>query len=166
MAMTSKQKKAAACVIAAAIAAPAEGLRQHWYYCPAGIVSVCYGDTKNVDKTKTYSPEECLTRLNGEMLLAVKAVEACAGGELTINQTAAFADLVYNVGPAVVCDTAKSTLARKLMAGDAGGACNQIPRWDKARVAGITVALPGLTKRRGIERDLCLTPDLIQEALQ
>jgi hypothetical protein len=29
-------------------------------------------------------------------------------------------------------------------------------RWDKARVLGVMVSLPGLTTRRGVERDLCL----------
>ena len=35
-------------------------------------------------------------------------------------------------------------------------ACNQLPRWDNARIAGVLVPLPGLTKRRAAERTLCL----------
>lgn len=44
-----------------------------------------------------------------------------------------------------------------LEAGDYQGACDQLVRWDKARVAGVMVSLPGLTKRRAKERDLCLS---------
>jgi GH24 family phage-related lysozyme (muramidase) len=44
-----------------------------------------------------------------------------------------------------------------LYKGDLIGACNQLPRWDKASVGGIMVSLPGLSKRRAAERDLCLT---------
>ena len=35
-------------------------------------------------------------------------------------------------------------------------ACMELPRWNKAKIAGIAVTLPGLTKRREKERDLCL----------
>ena len=35
-------------------------------------------------------------------------------------------------------------------------ACDELPRWDKARVGGALVALPGLTKRRAAEREVCL----------
>ena len=41
-------------------------------------------------------------------------------------------------------------------AGDLAGACQQLPRWNKARVAGAMVELPGLTKRRAAEMALCM----------
>ncbi len=163
MAMTPNQKRAAIIALATGLAVPAEGLRQVAYYDPPGILTVCYGSTKNVEKGKRYSLEECKARLDSDMLLSVIAVESCAPG-LGSNQTAALADAVYNLGPMIVCTPSKSTLARKLKAGDVAGACDQLPRWDKAKVAGVSVALPGLTKRRAVERDLCLTPDPIQEA--
>jgi GH24 family phage-related lysozyme (muramidase) len=43
-----------------------------------------------------------------------------------------------------------------LQAGDLKGACMQLLRWDKARVMGVMVALPGLTKRRILDNDLCM----------
>ncbi len=47
--MSSKLKKIAmATTIAAALAAPMEGLRQYAYYDPPGILTVCYGSTTNV----------------------------------------------------------------------------------------------------------------------
>jgi GH24 family phage-related lysozyme (muramidase) len=93
------------------------------------------------------------------MQAAIVAVERCAPG-LPPHQLAAFADAVYNLGPRLVCDTKASTAARKLQAGDVVGACNELPKWNKARVAGAMVALPGLTKRRAVERHLCLTGEV------
>lgn len=154
--MSSKAKRlGAAAAIAAAIAIPAEGLRQYAYYDPPGILTVCYGSTSNVVKGKKYSLAECEARLSTEMLDAVYMVERCVPG-LPENKLAAFADAVYNLGPKIVCDTKKSTAARLLRDGDLDAACNQLPRWSKANVGGVMVTLPGLVKRREAERKLCL----------
>lgn len=153
---TDRQKRIAAAIAAAtAIAIPAEGLRQYAYYDPPGILTVCYGSTTDVQKGKRYSLDECKARLDADMLGAVLTVERCVPG-LPAPVLAAFGDAVYNIGPRIACDTSASTAARLLKSGDIAGACNQLPRWDKARVAGVLVALPGLTKRRAAERALCL----------
>ena len=144
-----------ALAIATAIAAPAEGLRQWAYKCPAGVVTVCYGHTGSVTTGKKYTIEECKALLDADMRKAVEEVEQCQPG-LPAEVLAAFADATFNIGSRVACDTAKSTAARKLKAGDYRGACNELPKWNKARVAGVLVALPGLTKRRAQEREICL----------
>lgn len=151
------KKIASAAVIAAAIAIPAEGLRQWAYEDIANpkLMTVCYGSTTNVQKGVKYSLDECKARLDADMLAAVQAVDRCAPG-LPVPVLAAFGDAVYNIGPTVACDTSRSTAARLLKAGDLRGACDQLPRWNKARVAGAMVELPGLTKRRAKERELCL----------
>lgn len=148
-------RRAIALAIAAAIAIPAEGLRQWAYRDPPGILSVCYGATRNVEVGRKYSEGECLRRLEGDMGDAVDTVDRCVPG-LPVEVLAAFADAVYNIGPRVACDKGQSTAARMLAAGELVAACNQLPRWDKSRVAGVYVALPGLTKRRAEELDLCL----------
>jgi GH24 family phage-related lysozyme (muramidase) len=160
---TNKNKKRATVLaLAAALAIPFEGLRQFAYYDPPGILTVCYGSTTDVVKGRKYSLNECKVRLDQDMLNAVIIVENCTKDiDLSVNQMVAFADMVYNIGPRPVCDADQSTLARKLQAGDVMGACDQIPRWNKARVAGQMVALPGLTKRRTAETNLCKTPDPI-----
>ena len=145
----------AAILLASAIAIPAEGLRQWAYYDPPGILSVCYGSTTNVDKGHKYTIDECRARLDADMLKAVNAVDACAPG-LPVNVLAAFGDAAYNLGPAIACNPAKSTAARMLKAGDIAGACGQLPRWNRAKVAGVSVELPGLTARRAKEQALCL----------
>lgn len=144
-----------AAVIAAALAIPAEGLRQWAYNDPVGVLTVCYGSTKNVVKGKKYSLDECRARLDEDMWNAVATVERCVPN-LPTHVLAAFGDAVYNLGPTIVCDTEKSAAARMLKAGNLVEACNQLPRWDKAKVMGVFVTLPGLTKRRGEERRVCL----------
>jgi lysozyme len=62
---------------------------------------------------------------------------------------AALTSFAYNVG---IDNFRKSTLLRKLNAGDIVGACNELPRWNKAKGQ----VLPGLVKRREAERQLCL----------
>jgi GH24 family phage-related lysozyme (muramidase) len=155
MAIQGKSKRiGAAALIASAIAIPAEGIRQFAYYDPPGILTVCYGSTTNVEKGKKYSLEECLSRLDSDMLYAITTVERCVPG-LPVEVLAAFGDAVYNMGPTIACDQKKSTAARYLYQGELLQACNQLPRWNKARIASFMVVLPGLTKRRLAEKDLC-----------
>lgn len=140
--------------IAAALAVPAEGLRQVAYYDPPGILTVCYGSTTDVVKGKRYSLEECKARLDKDMMQAVEAVDRCAPG-IPVNVHAAFSDAVYNLGPTIACDKQRSTAARLLASGSWAAACDQLPRWNKARVGGVLVELPGLTKRRNVEKTVC-----------
>ncbi len=140
-------------VIATAIAIPAEGLRQFAYYDPPGILTVCYGHTGGVESGRKYSLEECRALLTADMTEAVNAVEKCHPN-LPENVHAAFADAVYNLGPGVACN---STASRYLGRGEIESACKELPRWNKARVAGVLVPLPGLTKRRNAEMALCLS---------
>jgi len=152
----SPSKKAIVLALAASLAVPFEGLRQKWYYDPPGILSVCYGYTgKDIDKTKTYTLAECKALLNKDMLNAISITDNCVPG-LPAKTLAAWSDAVYNLGPDIACNQSKSTAARLLAAGQLQAACQQLPRWDKARVAGVSVALPGLTKRRAAEMQLCL----------
>jgi lysozyme len=155
MRLLPRNRKAAALAIATALAIPAEGLRQVAYYDPPGILTVCYGSTTDVQRGKVYSLDECKARLDADMQSAVEAVDRCAPG-LPAGTLAAFSDAVYNLGPAIACNTQQSTAARMLKAGDIVGACNQLLRWDKARVGGVLVSLPGLTKRRAAEQAICL----------
>lgn len=153
--MRPSNRIAVATAIAIGIAVPAEGLRQVAYRDPPGILTVCYGETRDIDPDKIYSTEECKAMLNESMREAVATVERCAPG-LPVHTLAAFADAVYNLGPRIVCDTATSTAARLLKAGRIGEACMQLPRWNKAQIMGQMVVLPGLTKRRNAEMILCM----------
>ena len=149
------QRIGGAAAIATALAIPAEGLRQIAYRDPVGIPTICFGSTKGVHMGDTATVEQCREMLTREMLEAVEAVDRCQPG-LPVEVLAAFADAAYNVGPVVACDVTRSTAARLLAARRYADACDQLLRWDKARVAGVMVALPGLTRRRAAERDVCL----------
>lgn len=153
--MTPKRRAA---IIAAAIsvAAPMEGLRQYAYYDPPGILTVCYGHTgPDVVKGKKYDLAQCKALLAQDMAEAVDTVERCVPG-LPDGVLIAFADAVFNLGPKIACNKTASTAARMLAAGNLEGACNQLPRWNKASVGGVMVVLPGLTKRRLLEQTVCL----------
>lgn len=153
--MDKGKRVGAAVALAAAIAIPAEGLRQWAYYDPPGILTVCYGSTTNVQKGKKYSLDECRARLDEDMRKAIAEVDACVPG-LPVPVLAAFSDATYNIGSKIACDTRASTAARLLKAGDIAGACQQLPRWNKAMVGGMMISLPGLTKRRAKEMALCM----------
>ena len=152
--MTPKANRiAAATAIATALAIPAEGLRQFAYYDPPGILTVCYGHTgPDVAPSRVYTTAECNELLTEDMRNAVEQVEKCHPN-LPENVLAAFGDAVFNLGPSVACS---STASGYLAVGDIESACKQLPRWNKARVAGVLVPLPGLTKRRAKEMALCL----------
>lgn len=153
--MTPAQRKTAALTIATALAIPAEGIFTRWYFDPVGIATVCVGHTKSVDKSKVYTVAECKALLNKEMGDVVSRLDSCRPG-LPINVLAAFSDAAYNLGPHIACDTTRSTAARLLAAGRYAEACEQLPRWNRAKVAGFSVPLSGLTKRREMERQVCL----------
>lgn len=154
--MERNKRIALAAALATAIAVPAEGLRQVAYNDIANpkLLTVCYGTTgPEVIKGKKYSLEECKAFLTADMLEAIEAVEKCHPG-LPETVLAAFGDAVYNAGPTVACNSTASQLLKR---GDYVGACNQLSRWVYAKVAGISVKLPGLVKRREAERQLCLS---------
>lgn len=147
---------AIAAALATALAMPAEGLRRVAYYDPPGILTACRGHTgPDVHPNVRYSLAQCDKWLTDDMRAAVVRVDRCAPG-LPPEVLAAFSDAAFNLGSTIACDTTRSTAARYLQVGQLRAACDQLPRWDKARVAGVQVTLPGLTKRRAVERDLCL----------
>ena len=152
--MKPSVKAGGALAMAIAIAVPSEGIKLTPYYDPPGILTVCRGHTGNVEP-RPYTLAECDALMDEDMRAALATVDRCVPG-LPDRVRAAFADAVFNLGPTIACDKTRSTAARLLAAGDLVGACNQLPRWDKARVAGVMTTLPGLTRRRDVERQVCL----------
>lgn len=127
-----------------------EGLRQYTYLDPVGIPTTCFGHTgPDVKLGQWRSIEECENLLADDLLKAYEAVERCIRVPLTNHQRVALTSFAYNVGGPALCS---STLARRANAGDMVGACNELPRWVYAR----GIRLPGLVKRRDVERRLCL----------
>lgn len=157
---TNKQRISAAAALATAIAIPAEGLRRVAYYDPPGILTVCWGHTgSDIVKNKVYSLNECKKLLEPDMLKAIEEVDQCVPN-LPINVLGAFSDAVFNSGSKIACNKNKSTAARYLWQGKLIEACNELPKWNKSNIGGIMIVLPGLTKRRLQEQQLCLTGEL------
>ena len=156
MSSPNSQKLAAATAIAVALASPMEGMRQVAYRDPPGILTVCEGHTgPDIDPHKVYSIQECKALMSADMRKAVDEVSACAP-DAPKYVLAAFSDAAYNIGSRVACDRSYSTAAKLLYEHDWSGACQQLPKWDKTTIAGVRVRLPGLTKRRALEEQVCM----------
>lgn len=156
--MTPKQKAAIAAAVAsaAALAVPFEGMVQRAYLDPPHVWTICAGHTgPDVKRGTVYSLDKCKALLDADMTRAVEQVNRCVPNAPQ-SVLVAFSDAAYNIGPKIACNTSASTAARMLKAGDWKGACKQLLRWDRATVAGVSVPLPGLTKRRTAESALCL----------
>lgn len=134
-----------------------EGVRYVAYSDPVGVATLCMGHVKGVKLGMTATHEQCVAWAGEEVMGAIAQIRRCHPQlEFTAPQLAAFTDGVYNLGAGLVCDPRKSTMARKLYAGDIAGACREFPKWDKGRIAGVLVPLPGLTKRRAQNMAQCL----------
>ncbi|WP_417839838.1 lysozyme [Tritonibacter scottomollicae] len=126
-----------------------EGLRTTAYRDIVGVWTVCYGETKGVHPRDRYSEAECDAMLAREIIAYEAALDRCLKPEVPVGMKIALVSWTYNVGPGAAC---RSTLVRKANAGDLAGACNELPRWNRAggRV------IRGLTNRRMSERAMCL----------
>lgn len=127
-----------------------EGFRDKAYLpTPDDTLTIGFGSTKGVKAGDTITPERALVRLLEDAGTFEQAVKRCAPVPMHPHEFSAFVSLTYNIGPGAFC---RSTVAKRLNAGDYTGACDAILMWDKQ--AGKT--LRGLTIRRKAERDQCL----------
>lgn len=129
-----------------------EGLCTTAYVCPAGVLTIGYGHTKDV------KPNDVITKDGAEELLKkdLKEFEEAVTAMLDIREVAvnqcqfdALVCFAFNVGTKAL-DT--STLLKKLTIGDVEGASDEFLRWNKAGGK----VLEGLTRRRQAERRLFL----------
>lgn len=131
-----------------------EGFEPKWYRDPVGIWTIGYGHTDAAGSPK-YATSKGLVLTEGgatEILARdldqyAAAVERTVKVPLNDNQFGALVSWCYNVGPGAV---GKSTLVRKLNAGDYASVPAELAKWNKA--GGKT--LKGLVRRRAAEADL------------
>lgn len=125
-----------------------EGLRTTAYQDVVGVWTVCYGETKGVRAGDRYSRAECDAMLARELVAYEAELDRCLTHPVPVGMKIALISWTYNVGAGAAC---KSTLVRKANSGDLTGACNELPRWNRAggRV------WKGLTNRRYSERAMC-----------
>lgn len=129
-----------------------EGLYLNSYKCPAGVWTIGYGCTKGIRPGMTISEAEAEEMLRKELTEFEKGVERILSHiPLNENQFSALVSLTYNCGMEPI--TEGMTIRRKLEARDYRGAAEGFLLWNK----GGGRVLPGLVKRREMERKLFLT---------
>ncbi|WP_407568577.1 lysozyme [Pantoea sp. GABEPS69] len=127
-----------------------EGRVHDPYKDVAGVWTVCDGHTGNdIIKGKKYTDRECDRLLWSDLQPVKKAVDSLVKVPLNEYQRAALYSFTYNVGSGAF---SKSTLLKKLNAGDQDGACEELRRWVYAG----GMKFRGLMNRRDMERSMCL----------
>ncbi|MEX3951965.1 lysozyme [Paraburkholderia sp. EG287B] len=161
--MANVQKKTLVGVVGAATAAlllstvpKLEGEVLRGYLDPVGIPTKCVGDTHDVVVGKVYSAAECRESLETQLIVHAEPVLKCTPGlKGRTYQLGAAVSFAYNVGTGAYCG---STTARRFNAGDYRGACKAMNESDSGKAQWVTSGgrvLPGLVKRRALERAIC-----------
>lgn len=127
-----------------------EGCRLAAYYDSVGVLTIGVGHTSaagapKVTKGLKISASEADAILSRDLALFENAVNSAVKVPLNQNEFDALVSLAFNIGGGAF---AKSTLVRKLNAGDRQGAANQFSVWNKAGGK----VLKGLVTRRAAER--------------
>lgn len=126
-----------------------ESLRTYAYRDPVGIPTICFGETRGVEMGDTATIEECRQMLGDRLVEFSSGVDKCLTRPVPDKPYMAFVSLAYNIGTGAFC---KSTVVKRSNVGNLRGACDAILMWNKAG----GMVLPGLVKRREVERALCL----------
>lgn len=137
--------------------APWEGKENNAYKDIVGVVTICYGQTHNVQMGEYRSDEECEEDLAEDLDKYHSAMMKHVKVPLSDYEQIAYTSFIWNLGET---NWRKSTLLKKLNSGDHAGACAELLRWDKA--GGKVVK--GLTNRRQAEYKICMgnDPDIME----
>lgn len=156
--MTDKVIPEARDLIASFEQGPGGGPALTPYLCPAGVLTIGYGHTKNVkpgDRLPSKVYAEIM--LDDDLLAYAAEVDELVGDAPTSkHERGAMTSLNYNIGRG---NFAGSSVLRLHKAGDKAGAARAFALWNKATVNGKLTVMPGLVRRRAAETALYLTPD-------
>lgn len=125
---------------------------------PGDVPTIGFGTTQGVKMGDTTTPPKALSRALSDMQKFEGALKQCVTVPLHQHEYDAFVGFSYNVGSGAFC---RSSMVKKLNAGDYPGACREILRWtyfqgkdcaapENARLCG------GLAKRRQDEYRQCI----------
>lgn len=139
---------------AVALVAEAEGMRLKAYRCPAGVWTIGRGRTTNVKPGDTCTQEQADQWLCDELTGFAHGVQTACTQAPTETELGAMTSLAYNIG---IEGFRRSTVLKAHNAGNRQAAGRAFALWNKARVNGALVELPGLTARRAAEAALYLS---------
>jgi len=125
-----------------------EGFRGKPYKDIGGVWTVCYGETKNIDKSRVYTEAECDEMLADRVPDYYYAMDRHVKIDIPITMRASFTSFTYNVGEGAF---KRSTLLKKVNRGDLNGACNELTKWSYVGKMWVR----GLNNRRKAEYKLC-----------
>lgn len=111
---------------------------------PNDVWTIGWGHTKGVHKGMKITRDQAQAYFDSDIKWASDAVDELVKVPLTVNQRDALISFVFNIGRTAF---SRSTMLRKLNAGDYEGAAAEFPRWNKQK----GVVLRGLTRRRAEE---------------
>lgn len=138
---------------------PWEGRVYVPYKDVGGIWTVCDGHTgPDIVLGKIYTDAECDVWLQKDVAKHEHGLDRCINDDIEIpdHTKAAFISYTFNVGVGAAC---KSTLVRKVNAGDLQGGCDQLSRWvfvNGKKVQGLVNRRVAGDDYRISERTLCL----------
>lgn len=154
-------KWAAAAVLS--VSAAGLGLIQHFEVGPpgtpvplrgyddgVGVWTICWGHTKGITPASRATMAQCEQYLKEDVADAEAAIRRLVKVPVSQPIFDSLASWTLNLGGGAL---AKSTLLRRLNAGDYAGACREMLRWNQAGGK----VLRGLTRRRVAESEMCLT---------
>lgn len=129
-----------------------EGFRHQAYLCPADVWTVGFGTTRlpggrPVKPGDTMTQGEAEEALRHDLRAFAAAVDRLITLPLVDHERAALISFTYNVGQGAL---ERSTLRKKLNAGDRAGAAAEFRRWNQASGR----VLSGLIRRRADEEAL------------
>ena len=125
-----------------------KGEHFHAYKCPAGVLTIGWGHTnhhgRKFDDSSRWTAEECDQAFMEDMGGFERDVRKAVKVPLEPYQFDALVSFTYNCGSG---NLNKSTLLKKVNAGDFEGAAKEFKKWNKANGK----ELAGLTRRRNSE---------------
>jgi GH24 family phage-related lysozyme (muramidase) len=134
------------------------------YRCPAGVLTIGWGETQDVTADMRWTADQADARFFQQVTRYARKVEAMLDVPANENQLGALVSLAYNIGLGDPKDTKRkrgfywSTVRRKHNAGDIEAAARAFALFNKARVNGQLTVLRGLTTRRAAEAAMYLQP--------
>jgi lysozyme len=132
-----------------------EGFKAEPYLCPAGVPTIGFGSTRDIDGTeitlqhKSITLQEATNLMLATLVTYEEAVTRYVRVDINQNKFDALVDFAYNAGAQ---NLRNSTLLKKLNMKDYVGASAEFAKW----IYGGGHILNGLVKRREAERNLFL----------